>query len=113
MLALCGPINLVKTAQPLASGPTFDLKPVDVLVSTSGPPHFLWAAVHFLMNVKLDRDQDGKSRAQAVARIPRSDRARKRRERWQASIPQLAAEKRNAPFSRRLWRSILNGTVPF
>jgi hypothetical protein len=89
------------------------LKSVDVLVSTSDPPHFLWAAVHFVLNVKLDRDQDGKPWAQAAARIRRSGRARKGAERWQASTPQLAAEKGNAPFSRRVWRSILNGTVPF
>jgi CheY-like chemotaxis protein len=28
------------------------LQAVDVLVSTSDPPHFLWAAVHFMLNVE-------------------------------------------------------------
>ena len=64
------------------------LKSVDVLVSTSDPPHFLWAAVHFVLNVKLYRDQDGKPWAQAAARIRRSGRAQKGAERWQASTPQ-------------------------
>jgi CheY-like chemotaxis protein len=31
------------------------LKFVDALVSTSDPPHFLWAAVHFVLNVKPAR----------------------------------------------------------
>jgi len=29
------------------------LKSVDALVPTSDPPHFLWAAVHFLLHAKL------------------------------------------------------------
>jgi CheY-like chemotaxis protein len=36
------------------------LKPVDVLVSMSDPPHFLWAAVHFVLNVKLVRSRSGR-----------------------------------------------------
>jgi hypothetical protein len=33
------------------------LKSVDVLGSTSDPPCFLWAAVHFLLHVKSDRSE--------------------------------------------------------
>jgi hypothetical protein len=47
------------------------LKSVDVLVSRSDPPHFLWAAVHFVLNVKSDRSHEGKPRAQTPARLRR------------------------------------------
>jgi CheY-like chemotaxis protein len=48
---------------------------VDALVSTSDPPHFLWAAVHFVLNVQLDRDR-GKARVQTPARLRRPSRSR-------------------------------------
>jgi DNA-binding NtrC family response regulator len=89
------------------------LKSVDVLVSTSDPPHFLWAAVHFVLNVKLDRSRQGKTRAQTPARLRRPGRSRERAESWQATAAQLAADEQDAPFSRGVWRSILNGTVRF
>jgi CheY-like chemotaxis protein len=51
---------------------------LDALVSTSAPPHFLWAAVHFVLNVQLDRDQ-GKARVQTPARLRRPSRSREGR----------------------------------
>jgi CheY-like chemotaxis protein len=52
------------------------LKSVDVFVSTSDPPHFLWAAVHFVLNVKLDRGYEGNPRAPTPARFRRPGRSR-------------------------------------
>jgi hypothetical protein len=43
------PIAMVAEHAELPDGA---LQAVDVLVSTSDPPHFLWAAVHFMLNVK-------------------------------------------------------------
>jgi CheY-like chemotaxis protein len=55
------------------------LKFVDALVSTSDPAHFLWAAVHFVLNVELVRDHEGKARAKTPARLRRPRRSREGR----------------------------------
>ncbi len=89
------------------------LKSVDVFVSTSDPPHFLWAAVHFVLNVKLDRGHEGKSRTQTPARLRRPGRSREGVERWQTTTAQLAADEQDAPLSPGMWRRIRNGTVHF
>jgi len=63
------------------------LQAVDVLVSTSDPPHFLWAAVHFMLNVKPAQSSD--------------------------PLASTLATQRNAPFSPKEWKSIRNGTIQF
>lgn len=60
----------------LAELPEGALKSVDVLVSKSDPPYFLWAAVHFVLNVKLDHGREEKPRAQTPPRLRRSGRSR-------------------------------------
>ncbi len=45
------PIVMVADPQELPQGA---LKSVDALVDTSDGPHFLWAAVHFLLSTKAD-----------------------------------------------------------
>lgn len=89
------------------------LKSVDMLVSKSDPPHFLWAAVHFVLNVKLDHGREEKPRSQTPLRLRRSGRSREGAETWQTTSAQLAADEQDAPFSRGVWRSILNGTFQF
>jgi len=89
------------------------LKSVDMLVSKSDPPHFLWAAVHFVLNVKLDHGREEKPRSQTPPRLRRSGRSREGAETWQTTTAQLAADEQDAPFSRGVWRSILNGTFQF
>jgi CheY-like chemotaxis protein len=94
------------------------LQAVDVLVSTSDPPHFLWAAVHFLLTVKpADADErkrgdEGKGRG---AERPTSDRRPPSRSREVAagSVSRMATDARDAPFSPKLWQSIRKGTVQF
>ena len=88
------------------------LKSVDMLVSKSDPPHFLWAAVHFVLNAKLDRGGEEKPRSQ-TPRLRRSRRSRAGTETWQTTTAQLAADEQDAPFSPAVWRSILNGTFQF
>jgi len=88
------------------------LRFVDAVVSASDPPHFLWAAVHFVLNVKLNRDQ-GKARAQTPARLRRPGRSREGAESWQTTTAQLAADEHDAPFSPLVWRRIRNGSVQF
>jgi DNA-binding response OmpR family regulator len=90
--------------------PNRALQAVDVLVSTSDPPHFLWAAIHFLLTVKPANDDEGKREGR-----PPSDRRPTSRSRGEATrnISCLALDDRDAPFSPKLWQSIRTGTVRF
>jgi DNA-binding response OmpR family regulator len=47
------------------------LKSVDALVTKSDGPHFLWAAVHFILNVKPAQHLEGKLSDQTPARLRR------------------------------------------
>jgi len=49
------------------------LKSVDALVPTSDPPHFVWAAVHFLLHARL-RQQQANRRAARPVRLRRVTR---------------------------------------
>jgi len=53
------------------------LKFVDALVSTSDPPHFLWAAVHFVLNVKPAQGHERTLRTQTPAHSRRPGRSGK------------------------------------
>ena len=89
------------------------LKFVDALVSTSDPPHFLWAAVHFVLNVKPVQHRAGKLRPEAQVHSRRRDRSRKGLGRRQGTTSQLATDEEDAPFPPSVSRSIWNGTVQF
>jgi CheY-like chemotaxis protein len=52
--------------------PEGTLKSVDALVTRSDGPHFLWATVHFVLNVKPTQRREGLLRAQKAARLRRS-----------------------------------------
>ena len=56
--------------------PDSALQAVDVLVSTSDPPHFLWAAVHFLLTVKPAQRREGKQRPETQVHLRRPGRSR-------------------------------------
>jgi DNA-binding response OmpR family regulator len=51
-------------------------KSVDALVVKSDGPHFLWATIHFMLNVKPARYQKGKLNVRTPAPLPRSARSR-------------------------------------
>jgi len=93
--------------------PDSALKFVDALVSTSDPPHFLWAAVHFVLNVKPARHRAGKLRPEAQVHSRRRDRSREGLGRRQGTTSQLATDEEDAPFAPNVWRNIWNGTVQF
>jgi DNA-binding response OmpR family regulator len=52
------------------------LKSVDALVTKSDGPHFLWATVHFVLNVKPIQRKEGTLRAQKAAHLRRTGRSR-------------------------------------
>ncbi len=52
------------------------LKSVDALVTKSDGAHFLWATVHFVLNVKPTQRREGTLRAQQAAHLRRTGRSR-------------------------------------
>ena len=67
------PIVLVADDLELPEGA---LKSVDALVTKSDGPHFLWATVHFVLNVKPAQRTEGTLRAQKAAHLRRTGRSR-------------------------------------
>jgi DNA-binding response OmpR family regulator len=88
------------------------LKSVDALVTKSDGPHFLWATVHFILNVKPAQHLEGKLRIKrrhlcVVPAIPgRGVTAA-------GALLKLASDEKALPFSPRVWHSIRNGKVQF
>ena len=77
------------------------LKFVDALVSTSDPPHFLWAAVHFVLNVKPARLHGERLRTEVQVHSRRPARSRREfgRRRGNTSVTdQSVNEEEDAPF---------------
>ena len=87
------------------------LKSVDAIVVKSDGAHFLWATVHFVLNVKPLRLREQKLRTQAPAHPRRSGGSREGAN--SVNTPEFATEEKGALFSPRVWRSIRNGTVQF
>jgi DNA-binding response OmpR family regulator len=52
------------------------LRSVDALVTKSDGAHFLWATVHFVLNVKPTQRREGTLRAQKAAHLRRTGRSR-------------------------------------
>jgi DNA-binding response OmpR family regulator len=48
------------------------LKSVDALVTKSDGPHFLWATVHFVLNVRATQRTEGTLRAQKASHLRRT-----------------------------------------
>lgn len=89
------------------------LKSVDAIVAKSDGAHFLWATVHFILNVKPVQLREQTQRAQTPAHLRRPGRSREGADSGQSNTPQLATEEKDAPFSLRVWQSVQDGTVQF
>ncbi len=89
------------------------LKSVDALVTKSDGAHFLWATIHFVLSVKPAKRLEAKLRAQAPVRLRRPGSPREGLDRCQSNPPQPAPDDRDAPFSPRVWRNILDGGIEF
>jgi DNA-binding response OmpR family regulator len=63
------------------------LKSVDALVTKSDGPHFLWATVHFILNVKPAQRLEGTLSDQTPARLRRPGKSR---EGWNGGRPTLS-----------------------
>ena len=87
------------------------LKSVDALVKKSDGPHFLWATVHLILNVKPAQHLEATLRDQTPSRLRRPGKSR---EGWNGGRPILlksASDEKALPFSLRLWQSIRKGPV--
>jgi DNA-binding response OmpR family regulator len=56
--------------------PDGTLKSVDALVTRSDGPHFLWATVHFVLNVKPRQRREGTLTAQKATHLRRTGKSR-------------------------------------
>jgi len=93
--------------------PATALKSVDALVVKSDGAHFLWATVHFVLNVKPAQRDEAKRRSQTPSHRRRPAKSRRRRDRGQAVSSQLATAEKDTPFSLEVWRGIRDGTLQF
>jgi DNA-binding response OmpR family regulator len=89
------------------------LKSVDALVTKSDGAHFLWATVHFVLNVKPAQRLEEKLRPQMPVHLRPHSRQRAVSAQLQANLPELAPDSNDTPFSPTLWRSIQDGDVQF
>jgi len=93
--------------------PDGTLTSVDAFVTRSDGAHFLWATVHFVLNVKRERRQQ--ESLQAETRPPRGRPGRLRivAKSSQIKTPQRSDEEKDAAFSPRVWRGIRSGGFRF
>ena len=91
--------------------PNGALSSVDALVTKSDGAHFLWATVHFVLNVKPTQRSERKLSTQ----MPEYPRRRAGRSAGQAHHFHTGAslDPKDAPFSPKEWRSIQMGIVRF
>ena len=89
------------------------LKSVDALVTKADGAHFLWATVHFILNVKPNPREQATLSAQVPTRHRRPDSLPRRADRGRANPSHWTTDHRDTPFSSRVWRSILDGNIGF
>jgi len=93
--------------------PEGTLKSVDALVTRSDGPHFLWATVHFVINVKPTQRGKGTLRAQEAAHLRRTGESRKVGNEQQSDAAHSTISASNIPFSSGVWGKIRTGRVEF
>ena len=91
--------------------PDGTLKSVDAFVTRSDGAHFLWATVHFVMNVRRVKGPEETRRTET--RAPRGNRQQPNAKFPQTASPQPRTEDNDAPFSPGIWRDIRSGSFQF
>jgi DNA-binding response OmpR family regulator len=86
------------------------LNSVDALVTKSDGAHFLWATVHFVLNVKPAQSREKKVSNQTPAHLRRLGRSAGHAHH---RLTKASPESKDAPFTAEEWRSIRGGTVQF
>jgi CheY-like chemotaxis protein len=88
------------------------LKSVDAIVTKADGAHFLWATVHFVLNVKPMGPEEGLGTTQATPQLRLTSRLVKGHARPHKTSEAEDDEKLR-PFSPRVWRGIRNGRLQF
>jgi DNA-binding response OmpR family regulator len=83
---------------------------VDAVVTKADGPHFLWATVHFVLNVKPAVERKGTTRTAAHLRTTGKSGSRLAR---RHRIPEGENDEKANPFPPHVWRRIRNGTIKF
>jgi DNA-binding response OmpR family regulator len=78
------------------------LKSIDALVTKADGPHFLWATVHFILNVKSHPRAHASPSAEVPTRHRRPDGFRRGADHRQANPSPRTNDRRDAPFSPRV-----------
>ena len=86
------------------------LNSVDALVTKSDGSHFLWATVHFVLNVKPAQGRRGTLKTEMPTRKRRPGRPSAQAHHLPAETP---PDPKVAPFTAKEWRSIRAGTIQF
>jgi DNA-binding response OmpR family regulator len=85
---------------------------VDAVVTKADGAHFLWATVHFVLNVKRDFVQERKGTSKKAAHLRLVSRPSNVLARRHKAPERENVEKEN-PFPPRVWRAIRDGTIQF
>ena len=94
--------------------PVAAINSVDALVVKSDLAHSLLETVHSVLNVKPTRGYRTKPRFETPERVLATHKLWDGVERRQAVLARPSSdEKPHLPFSRKVWRSIRNGTLQF
>jgi len=89
------------------------LKSVDAFVIRSDGRHFLVATIHFVLSVEWDKQRNDAARAAAARRPFNPSGLRRPGKRTTSRARRSSPETGDAPFSLRLWKRILDGTLQF
>jgi CheY-like chemotaxis protein len=89
------------------------LKSVDALVTKADGAHFLWATIHFVLNVKPARPLARDMGARMPTRLRRPSGARDWLDCGRANPPMMATSDQDVPFPLAVWRDIRNGSIRF
>jgi CheY-like chemotaxis protein len=89
------------------------LKSVDALVTKADGAHFLWATIHFVLNVKPAKRLAGDLGRRTPTQLRRPGRSRDWADGRRVNLAQTATSDHGAPFSPSVWRGIWNGSIEF
>jgi DNA-binding response OmpR family regulator len=86
---------------------------VDAVVTKADGPHFLWATVHFVLNVKPALPQERKGTTRTAVHLRTTGNSGNRLARRRHKTSEGENDEQANPFPPRVWRGIRNGTVKF
>jgi len=89
------------------------LKSVDALVAKADGPHFLLAAVHFVLHVKPRQRREGEIRGQVPSLMFRGGSSGRTQKRGLGKRLKSASDEPDAALSPAVWKDIRSGKIQF